>query len=102
MADLYFYGALFLLLNMLVGLARALRGPTMPDRMLSGELMGTTAVALLLLLSVATDTEALVDVALIFALLSVLAVATFVRRTWSESGREPGREPEPPRNRRWP
>ncbi len=94
MTDVYFYAALFLLANMLIGLARALRGPTMPDRMLSGELMGTTAVAVLLLLSVATDNDALIDVALIFALLSVLAVVTFVRRTWPASG--------PPRGRRWP
>lgn len=84
MADLYFIAVLILLVNMLIGLARALRGPTAPDRMLSGELMATTAVAALLLLSAATEIDALVDVALVFALLSVLAVVTFVRRTWPE------------------
>lgn len=93
MTELYFAAALVLLINMLIGLARALRGPTAPDRMLSGELMATTAVAVLLLLATATGIDALVDVALVFALLSVLAVVTFVRRTWPEPDSEEEAEP---------
>ncbi len=91
MTELYLAAALILLLNMLVGLARVLRGPTAPDRMLSGELMATTTVAVLLLLAAASGIDALIDVALVFALLSVLAVVTFVRRTWPE----PEQEEEP-------
>lgn len=84
MTAVYLAGALFLLANVAVALARVLRGPTAADRMLSGELMGTTAVAVLLLLYAATGIEALLDVALVFALLAAMAVITFVRRTWPE------------------
>ena len=84
MTVFYFAGALFLLTNVVVALARVLRGPTAADRMLSGELMGTTAVAVLLLLYGATGIEAIIDVALVFAILAAMAVVTFVRRTWPE------------------
>lgn len=74
-----FYQALagFLLLNILVGLIRVLRGPTRFDRMLSAQLFGTTAVAILLLLSEATGDAAMLDVALVFALLSAVATVAF-------------------------
>lgn len=88
MTEFYYAGALFLLLNMVVGLLRVLRGPTAADRMLSAELMGTTAVATLLLLYAATEVDALVDVALVFAVLAAMAVVTFVRRTWPEDADE--------------
>lgn len=88
MTEFYYGCALFLLLNVVVGLLRVLRGPTAADRMLSAELMGTTAVAILLLLYAATEVEALVDVALVFAILAAMAVVTFVRRTWPEDSTE--------------
>lgn len=84
MTSFYFASALFLLANVVVALARVLRGPTAADRMLSGELMGTTAVAVLLLLYGATGIDAIIDVALVFAILAAMAVVTFVRRTWPE------------------
>lgn len=83
MNALYLWLALFLLLNIIVGIVRILRGPTAADRMLAAELFGTAAVAIILLLAHASDEPALVDVALVFALLSALAVVTFVSRAWS-------------------
>ena len=80
----------FLLLNILAGLVRVLRGPTPADRMLSAQLFGTTGVAILLLLAEALSAPALRDVALVLALLSAVAVAAFVRRAWNvpeEGGR---------------
>ena len=73
----------FLLLNILAGLVRVLRGPTPADRMLSAQLFGTTGVAILLLLAEALSAPALRDVALVLALLSAVAVAAFVRRAWN-------------------
>lgn len=83
MTELYLWVALFLLANIAVGMVRILRGPTAADRMLAAELFGTAAVAIMLLLASASGQTALIDVALVFALLSALAVATFVSRVWA-------------------
>ena len=83
MTELYLWLSLFLLLNIVVGMIRILRGPTAADRMLAAELFGTAAVAIMLLLAQADGRGALIDVALVFALLSALAVVAFVSRTWS-------------------
>jgi len=48
MLTLYFALALFLLLNLVAGMWRVLRGPTAADRMLAAQLFGTTSVAVLL------------------------------------------------------
>ncbi|TVR63739.1 MAG: multiple resistance and pH regulation protein F [Candidatus Competibacteraceae bacterium] len=82
MTEIYPLLALLLLLNIFVGLTRVLRGPTAADRMLAAEMFSTSVVVIVLLLSVVTDRPTLVDVALVFALLSALAVVTFVSRAW--------------------
>lgn len=69
-----------LLASMIAGLVRVMRGPTPSDRMLAAQLMGTTGVAILLLLSEATSRPALVDVALVFALLAAVTGIAFVQR----------------------
>lgn len=76
-----FYAILiiFLLLNMMVAILRVVWGPTTADRLLTGQLFGTTGVAILLLLAEATHQAALRDVALLFVLLAVLLVTGFVR-----------------------
>jgi multicomponent Na+:H+ antiporter subunit F len=80
--DLYLTGlALFLLLTMAAGLVRIVRGPEPADRMLAIHLCGSTSLAVLLLLAEATDNDALRNVALAFALLSLLIVIAFVERT---------------------
>lgn len=85
--------ASFLLLSVIVGLLRVLRGPTPADRMLAAQLFGTTGVATLLLLA-PTFGSALNDIALVFALLAAVTVIAFVRRSWfpvdrmGESGHE--------------
>jgi multicomponent Na+:H+ antiporter subunit F len=69
-----------LLLNLAAGLVRALRGPSLQDRMLSVQLLGSGGVALLMLLAVLQDLPALLDVALVLALLAVVAAAALTRR----------------------
>jgi multicomponent Na+:H+ antiporter subunit F len=76
---MYLAVAAFLLLTLVGGLARILRGPTRGDRMLSAQLFGTTGVAILLLLAEALDRPALRDVALAFVLLAVVNAAMFVQ-----------------------
>jgi multicomponent Na+:H+ antiporter subunit F len=80
--DLHLAIALFLLLNILLGLVRIMRGPTPADRMLSAQLFGTTGVAILLLLSAGLNLPVLQDVATVFALLGALATVAFVQRYW--------------------
>jgi len=87
MSDWSLGGALFLLLNVLAGLWRVLRGPTAADSMLAAQLFGTTGVAILLLLA-PTLGSALNDVALIFALLAAVATVAFVQHRWRQVATE--------------
>ncbi len=84
MDAVYLALALFLLLTLVAGLWRVLRGPTAADRMLAAQLFGTTAVACVLLLAQVYDRPSLRDVALVFALLAAVAAVAFVRRAWRE------------------
>jgi multicomponent Na+:H+ antiporter subunit F len=79
---------LFLLLNLVGGLVRIVRGPSRGDRMLAAQLFGTTGVAVLLVLAEAAEQPALRDVALVFALLAVVNTVVFVRRQGAGAGRE--------------
>lgn len=74
--------ALFLLVNLLLALARAARGPTAADRMLAALLFGSTGVGVLVLLAQALNLPALADVALTLALLAAIAGLAFARRAW--------------------
>jgi multicomponent Na+:H+ antiporter subunit F len=79
--------AVFLLANLIAALLRIVRGPTAADRLLAALLFGTTGVAVLLLLAQASALPSLVDVALVFALLSAITGAAFAQRAWR---RHPG------------
>ena len=73
-------GTTLLLLTLGMGLVRAMVGPSLQDRMLSVQLLGTGGVALLLLLSSLLAIPALIDVALVLALLAAVAAAALTRR----------------------
>jgi len=75
--------ALLLLLSLMAGLWRVLRGPTPADQMLAAQLFGTTAVAILLLLAHAFKQPDLRDIALVFALLAAVTAVAFVKRAWA-------------------
>jgi multicomponent Na+:H+ antiporter subunit F len=77
---IYLSAAIILLMTVGAGMVRILRGPTTGDRMLTAQLFGTTGVTILLLLSFATSEAALIDVALVFALLAAVATVAFVRQ----------------------
>lgn len=88
MQTLYLALAVFLLLNLGAGMWRVLRGPSAADRMLAAQLFGTTAVAVLVLLGQAMESTALLDVALLFALLAAVTAVAFVRRAWPETNND--------------
>jgi multicomponent Na+:H+ antiporter subunit F len=71
---------LLLVLSLLLGLVRVLKGSSLEDRLLSVLLLGSGGVGLLLLLSVSMQLTALVDVALVLALLAAVTAAALTRR----------------------
>lgn len=85
MTTLYISIALLLLLTIVAGLVRIMRGPTAADRMMAAQLFGTCGVAILLLLAKGFDHSVIEDVALVFALLAALSTVAFVRRAWTEN-----------------
>lgn len=82
--------AFFLLANLVVALIAAARGPTSADRMLMAMLFGTTGTAVLVLLAASGGGAALVDVALVLALLAAIGGIAFAKRAWhaEENGRD--------------
>ena len=76
--------AVLLLLTLLMGLIRVLHGPSRADRMLTAQLFGTTGVALMLLLALVIDLEALIDVALVMGILASVASVAFVHLAGDE------------------
>jgi multicomponent Na+:H+ antiporter subunit F len=88
--EFYVAMASFLLINLLLGLLRIYRGPTRADRLLAAQLFTTTTAGILVLFAIGEDKPALLDVALLFILLAVLACLAFVRL--------PSRRPEKAKN----
>lgn len=82
MTDFYLLIAVALLITLGGGMYQVVRGPTPSDRFLVIQLFGTAAVAILILIAQAINEPALVDIALVFALLASITMVAFVRRTW--------------------
>lgn len=78
--------ATVLLLTMLIGGWRILRGPSRADRLLPVQLFGSTAIALVLILAQIRDAPRLLDVALVLAVLSVVLPAALVEHLRRREG----------------
>jgi len=89
MHDFLLAAAGFVLLTVALGLFRLLRGPADADRLMATQLFGTGGIAALLLMGTASDTPAIVDVAISLALLAAFASVAFVL------GAASGEEDEP-------
>jgi multicomponent Na+:H+ antiporter subunit F len=74
-----------LVLILLSGLWRIWIGPTPADRLLVSQLFGTAGVAILILLAIVQGQPALLNVALILALLAPITLITFTRLLGKES-----------------
>ncbi len=72
--------AVLLVLSLLVGLVTILQRASVTDRLLAAQLIGTVGMGILLLLSVLLKQPALVDAALILAMLAVLVTAVFTHK----------------------
>lgn len=67
-----------LLASLLAGVWRVIHGPSDADRMLSAQLIGTTAVAIMVILGRTGAMPALFDVALVMALLAAVTLVAYV------------------------
>ena len=73
-------GALIVLgLGLFVCLYRAVRGPSTSDRIVAINMTGTFTIAIILFLSLLLNEGYLMDIALIYAMLSFLAVVLLCR-----------------------
>ena len=77
MTEFLLGAAAFVLLTVTVGLLRLLRGPADADRIMVVQLLGTGAVTVLLLVATALHAAAVIDVALVLALLTAFLAAAF-------------------------
>ena len=68
-----------LALTVVLGLVRAVQGPSLGDRLTSVLLLGTSGIAMLFLLASLLQMTALIDVALVLALLSAVVSAALTR-----------------------
>ena len=75
-----FYGILSVLAVMLVlCLIRAVIGPRIADRLIAVNMMGTMVMVIIAMLAVVKDQGYLVDICLIYAMISFLAVVVLTR-----------------------
>ena len=76
----FFYGILSVLALLLVlCLIRAVRGPRIADRLVAVNMMGTMVMTMIALLAVVKNQGYLVDICLIYAMISFLAVVVLTR-----------------------
>ena len=78
MADFLIASSGLVLAMVAIGLIRVLRGPANADRMMAAQLLGSGGIAALLLSAEGMEFAALVDVALMLALLAAFASVAFV------------------------
>ncbi len=88
MTGWFLAAATLLLLTLAGALWRVWTGPGRADRMMAAQLVGTGGVAVVLLLAAATD-WAMIDVALVLALLAAFAAVAFVKAETPEGRGDP-------------
>ncbi|MBP0466057.1 hypothetical protein J5Y09_19180 [Roseomonas sp. PWR1] len=80
MSSLLGVAAFAVLLTLVLGLLRVLRGPAAADRIAAAQLLGTAGIAALLLWGAAADSATHADLALTLAVLAPFATIAMVRK----------------------
>lgn len=78
MVDYLYAVAAAILATVALGFIRVFRGPAEADRLMAAQLLGTEGVAVLLIIAVASGVPAVIDVALMLALLAAFVAVNFV------------------------
>lgn len=68
---------LMIALSMLGFIYRAIKGPTIPDRVIALDALGISLVALTALISIALDTNAFLEVILLIGILAFIGTVAF-------------------------
>jgi multisubunit Na+/H+ antiporter MnhF subunit len=72
---------------LLLAVARLVKGPTLPDRIVAMDLVGVLVVGLIVVVAASTDVRATLDAAVVIALIGfvgTIAYATYVQRGQTE------------------
>jgi multicomponent Na+:H+ antiporter subunit F len=86
LSEILLAGASAFIVASLVALYRVLDGPTMQDRVIAVNVVGTNIVVILALVGAATGTPAALDVAIVYALLNFLMSIAISKFTVERGG----------------
>lgn len=64
---------------MLIAFVRLAKGPTLPDRVVAMDLLGVLAVGLIVVIAAASEQRALLDAAIVMALVSFVGTVAYAR-----------------------
>lgn len=92
MTGFLFLAGLVLLATVAASLVRIHIGPTRAERMMSAQLIGTSGIGIALLLAGAERNSAMIDVALLLALLAAFAAVAFVKASSPDGAGDPEEE----------
>lgn len=76
---IYMFVIIFLSLALFACLIRAIRGPRIADRIVAVNMMGTMVMVIMTVLSLLLNESYLVDISLIYAMISFLAVVVITK-----------------------
>lgn len=76
---LYIFTLVFLAVMLILCLVRAIKGPKTADRMVAANMMGTMVMVIIVVLSLLLKEGYLVDICLIYAMISFLAVVVLTK-----------------------
>ena len=101
---IFFLICIIILALLIIGcLIRAIKGPKIADRIMAANMIGTLAMAIMLLLAVYLNASYIADVCLVYAVISFLAVVVITKiyvglyreeKAKKETGEQPGKERE--------
>ena len=94
MPEFLLAAAAFLLLTTGLGLLRMLRGPSAADRMMAVQLLGTGGGAAALLIALAGGMPAILDIALVLALLAAFAAVALTQEPPQDQRPDTADEPQ--------
>ena len=79
METVVFFFIVCICISMFMLLARAVKGPTIFDRILAANLFGTNVVLLIVMIAYSFETASFIDMALVYAFLNFVATIALLR-----------------------
>ena len=98
---IYAVAAFAILVTMGLALARALAGPTIYDRILAVNMFGTKTVLLIAVFSFMSGRSDILDIALIYALISFIGVVAVLKLVEQGNFHAPGEDDDQELPKKW-